>query len=253
MIMKKQDAGANIISSVFAFTIATTIPGSHAVTTGPNGVAGIVANFYEFALLIGGIMALGAIVWGGVKYTWAAGNPSGQSEGKEWIKSALYGLLLLAGAYVILNTINPQLLNLGLPTLQEVTVPANTPGTGTGTGSTSTDCGTPGCVAPQVCKFLASTQKFQCVASASLNCNGQCGAIDPSCQGTCSNGNCLPHVTDFGTEYSCIAGNTNGSSGCYDSNFNPHCVAGSGCQGLTCSESACQNFTSATNTTCVGL
>jgi len=176
-------AGAAFLSfvpfSVLAatFTVSTAIPGSHAITTGPNGVAGIVANFYEFALLIGGIMALGAIVWGGVKYTWAAGNPSGQSEGKEWIKSALYGLLLLAGAYVILNTINPQLLNLGLPTLQEVTVPANTPGTGTGTCTAENACSvtnqTGCCPTGQKCQVDATDLggvSATCVVDTSATC-----------------------------------------------------------------------------------
>ncbi|HUZ92371.1 MAG TPA: hypothetical protein VNG29_00025, partial [Candidatus Paceibacterota bacterium] len=55
--------------------------------------------------------------YGGIKYTLAAGNPSKQSDGKEWVKGALYGLLLLVGAYLILNLINPQLTNCGLTAL----------------------------------------------------------------------------------------------------------------------------------------
>ena len=78
-----------------------------------------VQSFYRFALLISGALAFGAIVYGGIKYTFAAGNPSGQSEGKEWVKGALLGLLLLAAAGIILRTINPNLVNLsdlpGLP------------------------------------------------------------------------------------------------------------------------------------------
>ena len=88
-----------------------------AVTTStPPGA--FVSGFYTFALMIGGVLAFGAIVWGGVLYAASAGNPGKQSDGKEWIKSALLGLLLLAGAYLILYTINPNLVNLSLPTLQ---------------------------------------------------------------------------------------------------------------------------------------
>jgi hypothetical protein len=101
-------------------TIDVNFPGGTNPTTGPQAVGGIIANFYQFALLIGGILAFGAIVYGGVKYTFAAGNPSGQSEGKEWIKGALWGLTLLLGAYLVLKTINPALVNLGLPTLSAV-------------------------------------------------------------------------------------------------------------------------------------
>ncbi|MEK9180298.1 MAG: hypothetical protein AAB897_02705, partial [Patescibacteria group bacterium] len=78
-----------------------------------------VQSFYNFTLLAAGALAFGAIVYGGILYTFAAGNPSKQSEGKDWVKSALLGLLLLAGAGLILRTINPALVNLealqGLP------------------------------------------------------------------------------------------------------------------------------------------
>jgi hypothetical protein len=72
--------------------------------------------------MIGGVLAFGAIVYGGVLYAISMGNPSRQSEGKEWIQSALIGLLLLAGATLILKTINPDLVNLNLPTLQTVNI-----------------------------------------------------------------------------------------------------------------------------------
>ena len=85
-----------------------------------NSAGEFVSSFYTFALAIAGALAFGAIVYGGIKYTFAAGNPSGQSEGKDWVKSALLGLLLLAAAGLVLRTINPKILNLtveGLPAL----------------------------------------------------------------------------------------------------------------------------------------
>jgi len=112
--------------------IATTLPGM-----GQSSNPGeFVASFYQFSLMIGGILAFGAIVYGGVKYTFAAGNPSGQSEGKEWVKSALLGLLLLVGAYIILNTINPDLVKLSLPTFPKIE--ATTPGGGGSPSGSST-------------------------------------------------------------------------------------------------------------------
>jgi hypothetical protein len=92
--------------------IINTIPGSNNSTSTPGA---FVANFYQFAMIIGGVMAFGVIVYGGVKYMTSGGNPSGQSDAKEWIESALLGLLLLAGAYFILNVVNPQLTQLNLP------------------------------------------------------------------------------------------------------------------------------------------
>jgi hypothetical protein len=107
-----------------AVTISPAIPGINSNGAGtPPGAW--VANFYQFALLIGGIMAFGAIVYGGVLHAISAGNPSRQSEGKKWIMDALLGLLLLAGAYIILNTVNPNLLNLNLPTLSPIDTQTN--------------------------------------------------------------------------------------------------------------------------------
>ena len=105
-------------------TVNTDIPGMTSNATGGTGICDTVFAFYNFALALGGVLALGAITYGGVKYTMAAGNPSGQSEGKAWVRDALLGLLLLAGAYMILNIINPDLTKCGLPdTLGQLPAP----------------------------------------------------------------------------------------------------------------------------------
>jgi Type IV secretion system pilin len=113
----------NIVLRAFAATvnINTNIPGTNSTNA---GVPGIIQNFYYFALAIAGILAFGAIVYGGVKYATGRGNPSSESEGKSWITGALLGLLLLAGAYIILRTINPALVNLGIPSLPTLNAPA---------------------------------------------------------------------------------------------------------------------------------
>lgn len=115
---------ANLLAT--NITISPAIPGiTNVSTTGP---AGWIAAFYKFALLIAGILAFGAIVYGGVKAATSAGNPSGISQGRAWIYSALLGLLLLGCAWLILKTINPNLTRLQTPTLSTV----NTQSTNTG-------------------------------------------------------------------------------------------------------------------------
>lgn len=74
----------------------------------------IIVNVYNFALMLGGILAFGMIVYGAVKYTMAAGNPTGQSDARDVITQALLGLLLLVGAFILLNLINPELVDLRL-------------------------------------------------------------------------------------------------------------------------------------------
>src|SRR3990167_9921491 len=76
------------------------------------GLSQQIANFYQWALGIGGLVALGIIVFGGILYTVSAGNASKQDDAKQWITGALIGLLLLFGSYLILNTINPELTKL---------------------------------------------------------------------------------------------------------------------------------------------
>lgn len=91
-------------------SVSPTLPGSN--SSNGSSPAGWVANFYNFALLISGVLAFGAVVYGGVLYLTSAGNPSRQGEGKEWIESALIGILLLAGAYLILQIVNPAIVNI---------------------------------------------------------------------------------------------------------------------------------------------
>ncbi len=79
-----------------------------------------VGSIYQIALIIGGFLAFAAIVYGAVRYTLAAGNPSGQTEGRDWIRDAVLGLLLLLGVYLILNIINPNLTVLKLPALDDI-------------------------------------------------------------------------------------------------------------------------------------
>lgn len=113
--------------TALAVTIDTSI--FKPASGGGTSPAGIVLGVYKFALAISGILAFGAIVYGATRYTVAAGNPGGQKEGREWITQALIGLVLLAGAYLILNLLNPRIFEAGgtklrdLPALRAVENP----------------------------------------------------------------------------------------------------------------------------------
>ncbi len=119
-------AASCVTLPALAVTISPSIPGMTTAATTSTLPGVFVNGFYLFALMIGGVLAFGAVVYGGILYAASAGNPGRQSEGKEWIKSAIYGLLLLAGAYLILYTINPNLVNLNLPTLQQINIQSPT-------------------------------------------------------------------------------------------------------------------------------
>lgn len=118
-----------------AVTIVTTIPGGATEQTPGQSPQSFIADFYEYALAVAGILAFGIIVYGGVRYMMSAGNPSARTDAKEWIEAALLGILLLAGAYLILYIVNPNLVSLNLPGLQSSGAPAS--GSGSGNSSSS--------------------------------------------------------------------------------------------------------------------
>lgn len=93
----------------------------------PANPAEFINTVYRVALVFGGLIAFGAIVYGAALYTMAAGDTEKHSEARDRITQALLGLLLLLGAYLILQTINPSLvLNLNLLDLERIEVPDDT-------------------------------------------------------------------------------------------------------------------------------
>jgi hypothetical protein len=83
-----------------------------------TNIADLIGKFYNYALALVGVAALGAIIFGGIKYTVSAGNPSAQSDAIQWITGAVWGLVLLLGANLLLRTINPNLRELKLEGLK---------------------------------------------------------------------------------------------------------------------------------------
>lgn len=78
-------------------------------------VGDYIATVYNYGVAIVGILAGTMFVIGGFQYLTAGGDSSRVSKAKERIRDALVGLLLTFGAYVILNTINPDILKLQMP------------------------------------------------------------------------------------------------------------------------------------------
>jgi hypothetical protein len=95
--------------------------------------ANFVYYLFVFALAVGGILAFGSIVIAGIEWTISAGNPSLQEDAKDRIRNAVFGLILLLASYVILYTINPQLVRLKNPTIESLPNLPPPPSTGTGT------------------------------------------------------------------------------------------------------------------------
>jgi Type IV secretion system pilin len=161
-------------------TINPNLPGTYPI----NSFPGLIANFYSFALVIAGVLAFGAIVYGGIKYATGRGNPSRESEGKSWITNALLGLLLLGAAYIILRTINPQLVSLQIPGLPQISA-VYIPGVGVTTAPPQVGGGTCAAITDPSNPCSVSNVQSACSAwdpnSASQVCDKESGGgTDPS-------------------------------------------------------------------------
>lgn len=72
---------------------------------------------YMFIVMAGGLLALGSLIMGGMRYITSAGNPAIMSDAKGQIISAFIGLVVLLGSYILLGEISPDTLELNPPTL----------------------------------------------------------------------------------------------------------------------------------------
>ena len=75
-------------------------------TTEVNGLTEYINVVYRYMTAIVLVVAIVMVTYGGFRYLLAA-SPIGVKDGKDVIKNAIVGMVLVLGAYVILNTINP--------------------------------------------------------------------------------------------------------------------------------------------------
>lgn len=73
-----------------------------------------IAGIYRYLAGVAGILAAVMAMYGGLRYIMSYGNPQRVSAAKDQIVSALIGLALVLGSYVILNFINPKLTEMNL-------------------------------------------------------------------------------------------------------------------------------------------
>lgn len=76
-----------------------------------SSVGGYLSNIYLIGIGLAGVLAVLMIVIGGIQYVASGISPSAKEDAKGKITSAILGLLLALLSYIILNTINPDLLN----------------------------------------------------------------------------------------------------------------------------------------------
>ena len=67
-----------------------------------KGPGALVGRFYTIALGLAAAAALGVLIYGAILWT-VSGAVSSKKDAMEWISGAVWGLVLLLGAYLILD------------------------------------------------------------------------------------------------------------------------------------------------------
>jgi hypothetical protein len=118
--------------------------------TNPNSLPAIVNAIFKILITVGALMAVLTLTIGGIQYM-VSGSAATKSGGIKRAKAALWAIVLIAASWLILNTINPTLLNFSLNPCPQGDVgctvtaapnsntPANNTNTSVGVSSTAAD------------------------------------------------------------------------------------------------------------------
>jgi hypothetical protein len=148
-----------------------------------NGGSGVlyqcINQIYKFAIVLAAVIGVFFIVIAGYVYMSADGNSESVDKAKSILESTITSLVILLAGYVLLNSINPDLVQFHGNTLQPVTINVTptgggTTGGGTGTGTTGGGTGTTG---GGTTVTTACNQSFG--GSTSAGCTGS-GCVDVS-------------------------------------------------------------------------
>lgn len=78
--------------------------------TSPGGFSKLINALFKILITAGALIAVLSLTIGGVQYM-VSGSAAIKGKAMERVRASLWGILLIAGIWLILNTINPQLLN----------------------------------------------------------------------------------------------------------------------------------------------
>lgn len=86
-----------------------TIPGAPNINTKVVSMPAYILYWFYFAIYVSGILGLGMMIYGGLLYLTSAGSPARMADAKDKMTNAVIGIVIILASYIILNTINPEL------------------------------------------------------------------------------------------------------------------------------------------------
>lgn len=96
------------------------VPGVETPTTTRTVLTDFIRYIFTLAISFAGLLAFGALIYGGIRYLTSAGDPTKMSDGKDQAMAGFLGLIILLSSYLILNTIDPQLVLKEAPTIESL-------------------------------------------------------------------------------------------------------------------------------------
>ncbi len=97
-------------AQAITFKPSVTIPGLPSeITIRGDSIGLYISAIYKYAIGIVGIVATVVLMFGGVTWITAGGSAERIGSAKAWIGASLTGLALVLASYMIMNTVNPDL------------------------------------------------------------------------------------------------------------------------------------------------
>ncbi len=95
-----------------SFTPQIAIPGYNGGKITEYSIGLYILAIYKYAIGIVGILATVVLMYGGIRWLTSGGSSEKIGDAKAWIGAALSGLVLALASFLILNTINPELVKI---------------------------------------------------------------------------------------------------------------------------------------------
>ena len=92
---------------------------ANAPTTVKTFLPDYLRYIFVFAIGISGFIIFGVMIVAGFRYFTSSGNPAVINDAKDQIFSAFIGVIVLLSSYILLRTINPQLVIMDMPSFQD--------------------------------------------------------------------------------------------------------------------------------------
>jgi len=98
-------------------------------TFSPANIAEYLRYIYIFAIFATGTLVLINFIWAGIKFLYSGANPSERTDARNKLTATLLGAVIIIASFLILSTINSNLTNFFIPSLQNFpkTNPDNPP------------------------------------------------------------------------------------------------------------------------------